>query len=231
MEFRCWLRAYEAHTPYQQVQEFDELRAETRFKIRVRNKPPRLMTAISFDVGNNLRSALDHAVFDASKELSGSPDPKSTKFPFPKDSASLPGDIARKKGEVPISLIPFFQRHRPYPGGDEALVGLNDLRNAKLHRTLVPFASRSGGTFVNEMVGADVTIMGEWNVSRDEYTYMVVRGRLPPRMDVGVSVFLSFSAPAVFEARPAIDVLHECVVKVDNIISEFPLEVARIKSI
>ena len=114
------------------------------FKALLVKPIPPALSVIAFDIVNCLRSALDHAVFDSAAELGGSPNIKSTKFPFGRDLAKARDDFRGKGREVPKSIHPKLFSFEPYKGGRMGIWEFNELRNYKIHRTLAPASARTG---------------------------------------------------------------------------------------
>ena len=161
-ELKAWNLAYLSSGPGQLISEHNPETNRTHHKLRVTRQPPPIMSAITFDLINCLRSSLDHTVYDATALISGNATPANTKFPFGKDEA---GNRSGRAKAVPERLRLFianeFRPYKPEDGGDEALSGLNDLRNQKIHRLLSTFAFQRGGIGVNQFfggAGGDVTI-------------------------------------------------------------------------
>lgn len=133
--------SYFDRKPYVMTQEDDSQRNSKFFKFKFTRPIPVELSVVAFDAINCIRSALDHAVFDAAVQVSGRPDPKATKFPFGNDAASAEKDLQRKHSEIPESLVPLLLSFEPFKNGRNALWELNDLRNQKIHRMLAPAAA------------------------------------------------------------------------------------------
>src|SRR5581483_2693 len=120
------------------ISEKDPKTGETLFKAPPSIEEPHLEgSALVFECIGYIRSSLDHAVYDASIMLGDKDDPN-TKFPFGKDMADVANRL--KKSQVPAALHPIILSYKPYRpehGGDPRLSAMNDMRNRKIHRTLI----------------------------------------------------------------------------------------------
>jgi hypothetical protein len=104
-------------------------------------KPRSEMRLVSYTIVNNLRNALDHALYGASRAL-GQTKPEKTNFPFRGSPADLE-HVFTAKGmcrDVPSALHDVLRSFQPYPkgngyaGGDDALIHLNRLANPNKHQ-------------------------------------------------------------------------------------------------
>lgn len=235
-EFDAWLLAYRNQNPYKIVSEHDTGSDKTLYKVRVTEPPPLILPGTAFDAVNCMRSALDHAVFDASSSLGGNPRPKYTKFPFGKDAGSAAKDLDRKYSEVPPSLRPFLQSTRPYPeheGGNQTLWGLNELRNGKIHQILAPVVSSGGATSVN-LLGSgigDFSVLSAWDAANKEFTFLEVRGSNEIPLDVQVTIEVAFSAGTPFAEKPSSAALKDMLTITASIVYGIEAETARLKRV
>jgi hypothetical protein len=233
-EFDAWLLAYRNGNPYEVFHDYDVASDKTTHKARVTKPPPGILAGIAFDCVNCLRSSLDHAVFDASKALSGNPSPKYTKFPFGIDAASAANDLRRKHSQVPECLHPFLLAQKPYPhsnGGNQTLWGLNELRNGKIHQILAAVISGGGSTGVNILgSGRSVfTVMSEWDGSKNEYTFLVTGGANEVPLDVRFTIDVQFGQSTPFADKPAPGSLKEMFTVAAGIVFGIEAETARLK--
>jgi hypothetical protein len=99
---------------------------------------PLAIPIILGDVLQNLRSALDHLIYNLVIANTGS-DPKDSKIMFPIfDCASKyeTGSLRKVRG-VHKEAIDLIGALKPYRGGNDALWGLNELNNIDKHRLLI----------------------------------------------------------------------------------------------
>lgn len=149
--------------------------------LRVTRTIPRSCTVVLYDVVNTLRSALDHAVYEASVKL-GHPDPSKTKFPFADTAAGVVQQIhGTRNGRggavdgVAPDLDDCLVGLRPHgaAGGDHMLWGLNKLRNLKNHRKMVRLGYHPNEFRIRGVVSTGpLQIVHEWTQDQEEFIYM-----------------------------------------------------------
>jgi len=193
---------------------------------------PISLAVLVFQVVQNLRSALDHAAFDASRELGGNPRPKFTKFPFGKTKKDLDRDLLRKKSEVPEQMRRFFAKFRPYQRGNRDLWALNELRNSKIHKTLAIMSTMSNGFSLNEGV-TDFAVFrpqSKWNAQKRELLVMKYMVGQHTNIEGNFSVAISLGADTPFKGQPAVATLARLTQTVADIVSEIETHTATLKT-
>jgi len=235
-EFDAWVLAYRNQKPYKITRENNPASGKTTHKARVVEQPPLILPGIAFDAVNCMRSALDHAVFDASVKLGGSPRPKYTKFPFGNDAGSAAKDLNRKYSEVPDTLRPFLQATRPYPdsdGGNQILWGLNELRNGKIHQILSAIISNGGLAAANLLAGGfcDFSLRSDWDAAKQEFTFLETGCANEIPLEIHITIEVSFSAGTPFADKPASDALKEMLTTAASIVYGIEAETARLVDI
>lgn len=183
---------------------------------------PMSATVVLYDVVNTLRSALDHAVYEASVRL-GHPDPTNTQFPFGDDATQVAARIgSTRKGTggwfdgIAPELDECLKGIKPHrgPGGDRVLWGLNKLRNIKNHRKMVRLDFHPSHFKLTRgfIFGGGIQIVHEWNAARDEFIYLrsvQPETQVMAQMDLlSIPVFMSVD---VLEGRAAIATLHDLI--------------------
>ena len=216
--------------PYDLFSEKDQRSGMILMKARIRRPIPGELSAIAFDIVNELRSSLDHVVFDSAVLLGGDPSPKYTKFPFGKSPEQAENDLRRQHSEVPESLWPFLLGFEPHKGGKESLWELNELRNHKIHKILVGFLAASGGVgFGGRIEHVRFDAFSEWDSSKGELTYMRIApgaklkgGTIDPRIKV------AFGEDTEFANQSAFRVLCRMTEVVDRIVKGIEAEAFRL---
>jgi hypothetical protein len=193
------------------------------------------MSAITFDLINCLRSSLDHAVYDGTAILAEKAAPENTKFPFGENAKNC-ADRAAKSG-VPRDLLDFIVReYRPYlpaNGGDEALGGLNKLRNQKIHRLLSTFAFQSGQVGVNDLAwGGEgrMTILSDWDRDKQEFTYAITEDPEIGHIRVDIVLDIGFDQPPAFDGKPFLGILTNLIYRVDEVVRGMETETNRLNT-
>jgi hypothetical protein len=220
--------AYRDEHPYELFREIDPATGDKLYKARLTSEIPAEASAIAFDIFNELRSALDHAVFDAAVLLGGAPKPKYTKFPFGSDAESAANDLPRKRAEVPECIRPFLLSFKPYPAGNRALWALNEMRNGKIHQTLVGSVGAAQVGF-NEAIGSlsfDMTPIRD--MAKNEITYMRVHRGSSMKGKGNVTALIAFAEGSAFSGDPAVIVFEELFDIVGGIITGIEAETGRL---
>jgi hypothetical protein len=203
---------------------------------RIKN-PPIVGSGIVFDVVNCLRSSLDHAVFDASVVLGGSPKPKRTKFPFGLTAEEAANDLPRKRAEVPECIRPHLLSYKPYKGGNpykggsaDLLWGLNDLRNGKIHQTLRAMATSPVGALAGR-VTAYVINGAEPGGGDDNVTVMRIAAGAEMEVKPKILAKITFGQGTAFAGEDTDDILEDALGMVRDILVGIEAETWRLDKI
>ena len=195
--------------------------------------PPEL-AVFTFEIVNCLRSALDHAVFDASEALGGKPKPKYTKFPCGKTARDAADDLPRKRAEVPESIRPYLLNLEPHQGGRNLIWEMNELRNGKIHQTLsAPISRASGWGFGNGSVmhvnTRDVTFVDQWDAANYELA-VVFGSNAHMQVNIHVTMRVCFDKATPFADKEASPLLFKLAEIVGGIVLGIEAETARLKN-
>jgi hypothetical protein len=130
------IRAFFQKTPYKTTGEIDAETGDKLFKVSRCLPVPREIPLIIGDVLQNLRTALDHLVWQLVEANGGKPN-KGTAFPFAKTAQDYRNESSRRLKGVPEAAIKMIDDLRPYAGGNEDLYSLHHLNNHDKHRLLL----------------------------------------------------------------------------------------------
>lgn len=208
--------------------EVDPATGEICLKFRVIRDPSPEIACLAYDIINEARTALDYAVYDAAAIIQGIAEPSGTKFPFGDDEAKARDDFSRKqkKGRCPPELEDLREfiltDIQPYKGGrGELLVRMNKLRNAKIHRLLVPMAAAFGGMGIGNAEVTNLVIRNEWDADKKELTF--ARMGAGSKMEMKASVSVAFSQGSDLPGVPVFGVcerilaiVREAVAKIEE---------------
>jgi hypothetical protein len=184
---------------------------------------PEILSAIAFDVINELRSALDHAIYDAAVEAGGCPDPTDTKFPFGKTMEQAKRQLDLKNlAQVPDGIRKLAMEFEPYEGGRYRLYELNQIRNQKIHRILSVFDNTPTGISVRgdlSLRRAHLKWMETWDSSKRVLTFLTVND------DASIVGQLNFRFAARFQRDdgPAIAALYGYLANVTKIVDSIKM--------
>ena len=128
--------------PLRFVQEVDKERSRYVVRVRIERDPPIEWSLRVGDVVHNLRSALDHLIWQL--VLRNGKTPRGTQFPIFDQRPVKPGDVERWNrmiAGVSDEAERFIAACQPYQGTDgrdaHTLAGIRDLSNEDKHRVLV----------------------------------------------------------------------------------------------
>jgi len=122
--------------PYPFVREIEPETGDTVIKLGKCETIPEDFPLIIGDVLQNLRSALDHLVWQLVLSNGGTPG-VNTSFPISKSAEYYKADAPRKVKGVAPEPIKMIDALQPYGGGNEDLYGLHLLNIADKHRLLL----------------------------------------------------------------------------------------------
>jgi hypothetical protein len=122
--------------PYPIIREIEPATGDAVFKLGKCSPIPEDFPLIIGDVLQNLRTALDHLVWQLILSNGGTPD-SSSAFPISKNAQIYKSDSPRKIKGVAPEAMKMIDSLKPYGGGNEDLFGLHLLNNADKHRLLL----------------------------------------------------------------------------------------------
>ena len=95
-EVKAGIKAFFDRRPYAKVVDFDDETGQQVHKVRLTAKLPGRIKTLVKDIAENLRSALDHAVYGSARAL-GVDDPRYTGFPFAETPAGVLGELGKER--------------------------------------------------------------------------------------------------------------------------------------
>src|ERR1019366_2783475 len=110
-------------------------------KVRLtKNRVPKGFSETIGDAVDNLRSALDCAVYGVAI-AAGHPEAKEAYFPFSGSAADFERNLKGRCRDVPKEIYPLLRSFEPYKGGSNALFALNVVCVSNKHKLVIPCAS------------------------------------------------------------------------------------------
>jgi hypothetical protein len=227
------IKAFFDRRPYAHVVETDPKTLQQVYKIRLTAALPARLPAVLKDATSNLRDALDHAVYAAAVTL-GVSEPTATGFPFANNEPHLYGELGTWKfTHVPQSIHPVLVSFKPYPGGNDLLVGLNRIRNPNTHRIIVPVGFATMG---NEISIAHGTIGGNsqigysrWDAAKNEVEFMRLGQGSQMHYTVKASFDVTFGDLEFVGGKPVVATLRKIMAEVNRVVLALEAECARLK--
>ena len=217
--------------PYKQVIEPDPDRPhQTLYKIKLTEPIPGSFANIVGDVVNNLRSALDQAVY-AIALASGIQSPKEAYFPFARTAADFERNLKGRCKDVPQDIWPLFRSFEPYKGGNEVLWTLNEMCTTDKHKMLIPL-----GTGAAFGPGLDLSGTGFfelytnpiWDRTKQELVYL----RLGPESKFDYKIrfilYIAFNDIAAIDGEPVRAILDQTLGEIRRILLSIEAEGTRL---
>src|SRR5262245_61209963 len=135
-ELNAAIETFVKSEPYARVVEINPASGFQFHKIKMTKPLPDLLTDLTMEIIEALRSALDQAGF-ACARLDGKPNAKSAYFPMADTGPDLANVIKGRCKDLPPDIVTLFRSFMPYKGGNDPLWAMNKIANTK-HTALVP---------------------------------------------------------------------------------------------
>jgi hypothetical protein len=172
------------------------------------------------DAVHNCNTALDLLACDLVRL--NDKDAAKVYFPFGKDEADFNKEIVKASFVASPQALSLLKRVKPYWGGDDWLRGLHELDLIAKHRLLLPaFISANVRHLVvkvpqgGEQTFADCTFSGSsLDIAVPEGSRIVKYEGVQPHISLQSQI-------AVFDARPAVDVLEGLADRVEHVVLTF----------
>ena len=148
-ELWSW-RYLEKDPPYLLTRHFQESRSRFVFFVSDVTHWPAAWSLLIGDALNNLRSALDHAVWYLANlnPLPPGTDEKAIQFPFYASEQAFDGNVGRRLPNVEPEVVAYIKRLQPFPPAhplQDALGFLIEQNNLDKHREIRPLVGMSIG--------------------------------------------------------------------------------------
>jgi hypothetical protein len=227
-ELKVAIAAFVARKPYASVVDVDPADSSTkRHKIKMTEPVPDLLTNLSMEVIEALRSALDQVGF-ACAALAGKPNAKSAYYPFADTGAELANTIKGRCKDLPSDIVSLFRSFQPYKGGNDPLWAMNKIANTK-HSALVPVGTAAGGFFLKSGTISGGSIMfPSWDSAKHEMIF----GRTGPQgsfeYELEFTLAIAFGDVPVLKGQPVPAVLDHLAGIVESILAATEAECRRI---
>lgn len=225
-EFDYTVFTYLRCQPYRSRQIVDTETGEAGFKIALKQPFPVEAAAALGDAVHNLRAALDHLI--AAAAITHGRSANDTAFPFAASQQDFIDkrlkDKARKAGPVAMTLC---EELKPYPGGNDSLVGLHALDLIDKHRLLL--AAVAAGDFFARFLPR----LGQPQVVIEHRVYFL--GNVPQFVpappgrefdhpfEIGLRLEIVFPANGPFAGIPCLTTLNELTNIVEGVVELFAL--------
>lgn len=215
------------------VRDYDSDTGQDVYKVRLTGKISGKALTLAKNSFSDLRDALDHAVYASTVTLRPGTSPSRTAFPFADDAAGVHAKLNRKLIDVPPEIRSFLEGLCPHKTGNPLLWALNDTRNTKTHRLLVPLGAVAVG---HEIKGSAGVISGparigytDWDPAKNEVEYArMARGStFDHEVNISFQVVFGDASPTV-AGQPAVATLHALASEVERIVGAIEAETERL---
>lgn len=226
------IKAFFDRQPYTNVIEHDSDTRENVYKIRLTAKIPGSLAAVAKDAFSNLRDCLDHTVYASAASVHPERGNGRTAFPFAYDAAGVHDKLNRELTDVPPDIRSLLEGFRPYKGGNEVLWSLNQTRNTKTHRMLVPLGAASIGNsinFTNAVINGSAKIgYNRWDPEKNEVEFLRMGAGSQFQCEANVSFEVLLGDVEGLGGKPAVATLNALSREVEGILMAIEAETARI---
>lgn len=182
-------------------------------------------------VAQDLRDALDHAVYASSVTLFGG-DPDRTKFLVADDKDGIQDDIKRNRcKDVHEDIVTLMKRENACKTGNRAIWALNQFRNPNTHRAVALANAGAGGFEIRRLRSEGLTLesMDEWrSTSRRLYFARIKPHGSKYEISMSPTVELRIHPKFALGDRPATTVLKDAIAEVTRLTDAIETETIRI---
>jgi hypothetical protein len=227
-------QSFFASTPYRFAVDRDSDPAQSVHYVEIIRPPPPELRLLTYRVVNDLRNALDQAVYAASAAL-GRTKLDHVVFPFRQNPRDL--DHALSKGQcrdVPVELHDLIRSFEPYPrgngypGGDNNLRAFGNVSNPNKHSVALRVGINATELIIHSLGGGAYSIpVNPWNSSKNKMTLFVAPKGSNPQCDIDVPLFIAFDK-SILDGVPTIPFFAEILTKVASIIERLEAETRKI---
>jgi hypothetical protein len=237
------MAAYIEPRPYRLIQEGDSQSGEYTFRLEITRQPPDHLAMMIGDCLQNLRSSLDHMLWQIVYRATGK-DSGTCQFPIfgSRSHHDKRNRSGIKIGETTIQDVPkaawgLIERLQPYnaangPTDDNPLLLLTNLNNRDKHRVLqlTTFALANVDFVLRDLVDVDCEIVEraapDWLEDGAVLARLKMRGRDPKvggkmYFEYHVTGYVAFDAKGAGRAKPVMSTLDQMLRRVDEIFAAF----------
>lgn len=190
---------------------------------------PVALPGIAFDAVNNLRSALDQAIYGINLAV-GVTD-RNSFFPIAKDGTHFQNAVKGRCKNLPPEIVNLISSFKPYKGGNDLLWALNELCNTDKHGIISPVALNTSSVHYKSMVfhtgfrGLGFPI---WDRTKNEMElYRLAKGGTA-ETDFNITHYIAICNVEFVDGQPSEAVLGEFVRIVEGIVLALEAETARL---
>jgi hypothetical protein len=214
--------------PYPILKSIDAETGDTVFKLGSCAPVPRDFPLLIGDALQNLRTALDHLVWQLIISNGEVPDERNSQFPMNKSADEYKASSPRKIKGVAPEVANMIDKLRPYGGGNEDLYGLHLLNNVDKHRLLLMCGAAHAGLTVQVQLSPTPTefripIPVQWSypLKDGDEIYRVPKDATTLSTEPRFSFRIAFGDAEAMGSEPLLPPLAQLANYVDAVVMAF----------
>lgn len=199
-------------------------------KIRLLRTPPERLSLIAGDAVDNLRAALDHAIYEISIPCDG-PGTRSAYFPFAGSVARFEDQLKGRCADVPKDIWPLLRSFKPYEGGNRSLVALNRACNRNKHALLLSLAVLAcpvQESLAGKGGPVSVPVFHVWDRSKNEMELFTIGPGAQYKAQFDFRFLVVLSEIGIAEDEQAFTVLNALAGEVQRVLGAIEAEARRL---
>lgn len=192
---------------------------------------PRSFADISADAIENMRAALDQAVYAIAIAYGITEQRilKKVAFPFSPSATDFPSRLKGVCPNFPQAILTVLESAKPYKGGDDALWAINELANTSKHKTLTPVAFQITSSYAHEIRGlSNFRFPPKWDRGQNEFVLGTAEFGKGVHLKVQFQYSIAFDDIPFLAGKGIVDVLNGMARIVDRLINELESEGCRV---
>jgi hypothetical protein len=214
--------------PYTIISEIDADNAEEVIKFKFTEPLPEFLFNIAADAANNLRFALDQAIYALSFGKGG----RFAYFPFASDAVNFENGVKGKCKHLHPEIANLVRGFKAYKGGNNLLWTLHELCNTNKHALIRPIVLNNASYGIRGGSKLPSAFILRGNVGWDREKNEMELYRQPigatSEMDFEFSFFIAISDVEFIGGQEAIAVLDELARIVESIVMALEAEAKRL---
>ncbi len=226
------IQAFFKSNPYRVIREDDPETGDSVFRVQTSVDVPIEWAAMVGDVIQNLRSSLDHLVWQLVLANGGTPD-RHTGFPIGEDANKYKAQLTGKVQGMSQTALDQIDALKPYAGGNDPLWRLHDLNNVDKHRLLLAVGSAHrnividfGKAFPDMRISAPLALRPAdrlFPLKDGAEVYRILAAARGSEIDEDpkFTFEIAFGESQIADGEPLIPTLHQLVNLVDAILRQF----------
>jgi hypothetical protein len=201
-------------------------------KMRLIKQIPDGLSELAGNIVDDLRAALDHALFGVARI--GKPATAAhllnAYFPFAGDPAQFENNMKGRCKDVPKELYPLLRSYQPYKGGSELLFALNEVCCANKHGILLPVGTAT--------ITTETSIEGEgfwsmpaypaWDSAKQEMELFTAGPQPKLKAKIGIAFYVAFGEVESAAGKNALETIDLFVNMVETMVNEIERESRRL---